>query len=119
MAFKTRTNIETAAQEVARLADAPAGSQNRELSELPVNIPVIALGQLIKLPAPNTKEGETVIVTPITCHTTSPAQGQLRLRHRATWDCRVVGGDSQVYAPGGWDICLPEAALVRGELIKI
>lgn len=117
MAFKTRTDIETAAQEVARLADAPAGSQSHELSALPVLRPIVELGQLIRLPAPNTKEGETVIVTPITCHTTSPAQGQLRLRHHATWDCRVVGGDSKTYMPGGWDICVPEAALVRGEQI--
>lgn len=119
MTFTTRKNTETPADEVARLAAYPVGSTFHELSEMPVTMPLIKTGMLIRLPASHAPVGETIIVTPLeSFHYEQPTEGQ-RLIHHRTWRCRVVGGTSKVYAPGCWDIDQHESILIRGEVIHI
>lgn len=117
MSFATRANTETPADEVARLASDPVGSTSHELSQLPVNMPLIKEGMLIRVPATHVPAGETVIITPLKpFEYEQPTEGK-RLIHHRTWRCRVVGGNSTTYSPGCWDIDLPESALIRGAVI--
>lgn len=125
MAFLERIGfIETEEQERERLAQAPEGSLNHELSKLPVTITGWLQDLLIELPWKATERGEhRVVVVPIEYHgETCPAgeQEQLpRKRHAGWWTCAVVASDHPSYPVGGHRLSIPTAELVRGTQIKL
>lgn len=117
MTFTTRNPRETEAQEVARLAAAPEGSTNHDLSQLPVLNPLITTGMLIRLE--DGRWDEPVVVTPMEYHHRTTPEGTTTHRHGGSWTCRVVGGSHKTYSPGCWDIDLSTAELVRSHRVII
>lgn len=108
---------ETPEQAAARLAEAPAESLTNQLSEVPVTIEVIRVGQIIELPEVFVKKEQNIIVTPLQRHARPQPESGPKLRHHATWDCQVIGGKNGTYQPGCWAVSLDEAILARGTQI--
>lgn len=136
MAFKGIKLFETEAEEAARLAQAPEGSQPHTLSMLPVTIPFIENHQLIELPVhPDLAEAPTctstvfglahecdgrhrIVVLPLEDRDAG-TPGELPRRHDHWWAVRVVASDHPSYAVGGYDLQLSESELRRGKLVAV
>lgn len=116
MAFKFKF-FEDPEVEVARLAAAPAGSLNHELSKLPVNIEGDLLDLMIELPrTQNRYEHTTLIVVPFRFDKGADQNEALPFkRNTGWWDCIVVASDDPVYPQGGHRLSIPAAELVRGK----
>lgn len=127
MSFLTRIGfIETAEQEVARLAQAPKGSINHHLSALPVNIPGWPQDLLIELPwdVQRTDGKYRVVVVPFDFRKDSLPEGVEdeplpRKRHSGHWTCIVVSSDHPSYPVGGYRIIISGAELARGTRASI
>lgn len=111
------TPQETPEQNAARLAKAPVNSVLHRLSDVPVTIASISIGQIIELPEAFIEKEQNIIVTPMKRHTHVQPLTTPRLRNHATWDCLVIGGKNSTYQQGCWEISLDEAVLVRGTQI--
>lgn len=131
MAFAFIRLFETDDEEAARLAQAPAGSTSRNLSQLPVSNPHPDKHHLVELPTHRTCSGLTgglahacdgshrIVVLPLRFHDgSSPADGAPR-RHDGYWDCRVLASDHRSYPVGGYDICVSESELRRGRVLEL
>lgn len=114
MAFKT--NFETHEAEAARLAQAPVGSTNHALSQMPVNIHPHIQDLMIELPSFIGDPKHTIVVVPFDSHHYgSQADSTLpRRRYNRSWDCIVVASNHPQVPVGGHRISLPEYQLVRG-----
>lgn len=117
MSFLSRIGfLETPEQEVARLAEAPAGSINHELSKLPVTIPEWPQDLLIELPwAATERSTQRVVVVPIEYHKDSQSDDQRpRRRHAGSFNCVVVYSEHPSYPVGGYRLSISAAELARG-----
>jgi hypothetical protein len=127
MSFLERIGfIETAEQERTRLAQAPAGSRNHELSKLPVTIHQWPQDLLIELPWQATERGgQHVVVVPFEFRGESRPAGEEeaeslpRRRHSGHWACAVVASDHPSYPVGGHRLSISSAELARGTRIEI
>lgn len=118
--------IETAEQEAARLAQAPAGSKSHALSQLPVRIAQWPEDLLIELPWAEmglNDEPHRVVVVPfrhlpdLFPEGTEPPTP--RHRHSGWWDCIVVASTHPSYPVGGHRLAIPSAELARGTQIDL
>lgn len=101
--------------EVARLANAPVGSQNHTLSTLPVNILGPLDDLMIELPR-ETNGGHTIVVLPMDRYKESREErGEMPYkRNHGTWRAIVVASNHPSYPVGGHRLAVPESELVRG-----
>ncbi|HEU5223016.1 MAG TPA: hypothetical protein VFU07_04970 [Candidatus Lumbricidophila sp.] len=124
MSFKNvfASIMETEAEEVARLATAPAGSINHGISSLPVAIQGNLEGRIIRLPeVPFANGGSVVVVVPTerTDHPTNRTADGRRHLHDGWWKCVVVYSNNRSYPVGGYQLSIPTAELVRGTQISL
>lgn len=120
LTFPSKNPQETPEAAAARLAESPMDSINHEISKLPITIETILTGQIIEIPKEYFfEDNESVIVTPLERHARKQPEGETHLLNHASWDCRVIGGNSEIYQPGCWDVNLDEAVLVRGRQITL
>lgn len=116
MAFKSLFNYEADEAEAARLADSPEGSTNHDLSKLPVTNPYPGLpgNRLVRLPL-------TDIIGLLRHDGRKPefiANPDGTLQHSGSYYLTVLGGHSDTYQVGGYDICVTEAEARRSQIIS-
>lgn len=120
MAF-TGIRFESAADEAARLAQAPAGSTHARLAPLPVTIEHPSRGMVVELPwAAMRPESEKHRIVVMLDHP-RPCPGhryQQPFRHDGSWSCTVVASTHDAYPVGGHDLVVSEAEIRRGRLIS-
>ena len=113
--------VETDEQERERLAE--YGRDNPRLAalaEMPVTVDHPGQTTIIVLPDGFWHDGR-IVVLPLRVHHSKPRERNFenKLMHDGHWTCRVLGGTSPTYAPGGHDIVVSEAELRRGRQIVI
>lgn len=116
MAFTGLKLTETDTDEIARLADAPEGSRNRLLSELPITNPRPATHQILEFDS-RLFTGHRMVVVPIERVNDRPVT--LPHSHDASWRCRVVAGNHPSYLPGGYDIISSTSELRRARIVEV
>uniref|UniRef100_A0AAU2UVR5 Uncharacterized protein n=1 Tax=Streptomyces sp. NBC_00003 TaxID=2903608 RepID=A0AAU2UVR5_9ACTN len=127
MSFLSRIGfIETAEQEQARLAQAPAGSINHYLSTLPVTIEGWPKDLVVELPwqPPRTDQSYRFVVVPIDFRKDLLPEGVEeeplpRKRHSGSWTCAVVYSNHPSYPVGGHRVIVPAAELARGRKVDL
>lgn len=102
--------------EVARLAEAPAGSTSHALSLLPVNILGPLDDLMIELPQKDNGAEHRIVVVPYQRYKDDEKQSTPFKRHRGWWACIVVASNHPSYPVGGHRLAISEAELVRGTL---
>lgn len=124
--FETMGLIESPEQEQARLAQAPEGSKNHALSQLPVTIDAWPEDLVIELPWAEMglyDEPHRVVVVPFRYNPDSRPEGTEeplpQRRHSGWWDCIVVASTHPSYPVGGHRLSIPGAELARGKKIDI
>lgn len=106
MSFLERIGfVETVEQERTRLAEAPEGLNNQQLSKLPITITECPKDLLIELPWQATERGDhRVVVVPIEYRRDARPEGEEgttpRQRHSGSWTCAVVASDHPSYPAG-------------------
>lgn len=114
MAFTSPFTYETEAQEAARLAESPAGSDNHDMSSLPVMIPRITLGMLIERPR---RDGVRIIGVVTNINSTLRrgfGSAEEPLQRSSGIDVLVVHSTHDSYPPGqGITFSEPEARRSR------
>lgn len=123
MPFLTRIGfLETPEQERERLAQAPEGSLNHQLSQLPVTVDEWPEDLVIELPSTVTS-GHRLVVVPIEYRGDGRPEGEAeplpRKRHSGWWACAVVATEHPDYRVGGHRLSIPAAELARGRKIDI
>ncbi|MEH0110535.1 hypothetical protein V6N00_12565 [Tersicoccus sp. MR15.9] len=126
MAFRSPFTTETDDQERARLAAAPEGSTNHELSGLPVLNPHPARAQVLELPRPY--DGHRMVVMPLEFSpgattgadwwNTAPEDRPLR-RHDGSWYCIVLASTHKAYPVGGHDLAISVSELRRARPVDL
>lgn len=116
--------FETDAEETARLAAAPEGSINHELSSLPIRNRFIDKGMLLTLPAlnGNTHTITVAVVSNKGSFTPSPEAREARkfpYQHNNMFHCMVVASDHPSYPVGGHDLACSEAELRRAKPVSL
>lgn len=120
--FTTSKIIETPEEEADRLGQAPVGSLSHELSQLPVTIDALSVrGLVIRLPQHHHDDERVITVVPHTQHPYSRerVEGEKIRRYNSSWDCIVVHSTHPSYPVDGYDICVSEAELRRGEVVPV
>lgn len=115
MSFK---NIfETDQDERDRLAQAPVGSMNHDLSLLPVTFREVPGANLLRLP---NQHGHIIVVLVIAQPGVRTKNTVTGLRRRdAVYSARIVASDHDSYPVGGHDISIPEAQVRRSQKIDL
>lgn len=112
--------FETDAQETARLAAAPEGSINHELSSLPIRNRFIDKGMLLTLPALNGSTHTITVAVVSNKGSFTPAEAREFPRQRdSMFHCMVVASDHPSYPVGGHDLACSEAELRRAEPVSL
>lgn len=121
MAF-TGIRFESAADEAARLAQAPAGSTYARLAPLPVTIEHPHRAMVVELPwaamRPEEPNYARIIVTLVKQHLSSSHSAHPERRHDGSWDAIVLASTHPAYPVGGYDICVATEEIRRGRLIE-
>lgn len=110
--------IETEAEETARLAQAPVGSDQHFWSTLPETIHDDLHGLIIELPSKH-NDRIVVTVTNIGSARSKPGDYTGPMRLDADYTCVVVASTNLSYPVGGYDITVNSAALRRGRQITV
>lgn len=132
MAQLTIAFFETDAEETAWLAAAPVGSTNHSLSLLPVINSHPNKHHLLELPwaqihpcsgttgglSHKCDGGHRLVVLPLKYHSV-PNNEALPMRHRGSWDCRIVASDHPSYPVGGYDIVCSVSELRRSRVLAV
>lgn len=126
--------VETDAEETARLAQAPAGSDNALLATLPVLNRRVDEHHLyeLALSAHRTCSGVTgganhtcsgthrIVGVPLRFHPGSSAELPLAERlHDGYWDVRVLASDHPSYPVGGYGVVASESELRRSTVVEL
>ncbi|MFC4048307.1 hypothetical protein ACFOY4_01315 [Actinomadura syzygii] len=117
MGFTLSALFETPEQEAARLAAAPEGSKNHDLSLLPVTIREWPQDLLIALPG--TKHQVVVVPFEFWPDAGTTDEKRPRRRYSGSWVCAVVHSNHPDYPVGGHRILVPAAELARGARASI
>ncbi|MGP9761068.1 hypothetical protein [Corynebacterium sp. AOP12-C2-36] len=108
------TPPETTEQEVARLSATPKGSRAHYWSTLPVRQEDVEVSGVYRLP--EAQDGTYVVGVVTGINTKGKVTGGTRQRNRS-YAVMVVGGTSETYRPGGYDLAVSETELRRAEKI--
>lgn len=121
MAF-TGIRFESAADEAARLAQAPAGSTHARLAPLPVTIEHPRRAMVVELPwaamHPEEPNHTRIVVTLVEQHLPAGRSAHPERRHEGSWDAIVLASTHPAYPVGGYDICVATEKVRRGRLIE-
>ena len=114
MVFKS--HFESDEQETARLAAAPEGSRNHDLSKLPVVTPHVIRAEPLRLAL----FPDNVVVVPLTYHRSiSRRVNDEGLREwDGTWDVMVIASDNPATGVGSHDLSIPLSQLRRSPRVK-
>lgn len=119
MAFRPIKFVETDAEETARLALAPEGSNQHTLSLLPVTNPYPDKGQVLELPSSANWRGHRIVGTPLERRGGPSANGPLPHKHDGAWNFRILASDHDSYPVGGYDIVISTSELRRARIIEL
>lgn len=107
--------FETDQAETERLAAAPAGSKNHEMSLLPITFREIPDGRLLSLP----RNEHTIVITVLEQRDRRTKDDDGHVRHDASHVARIVASDHPRYPVGSYDIVVTDAEIRRSQPIDL